>query len=44
MLKIHGQISSLSYTRQAVDVRRTMDAWLTLTRISRALSARGTRL
>jgi len=44
MLKIRGEISSLSYTRQPGNVRRTMDAWLTLTRICRSLSARGIRL
>ena len=39
MLKICGEISSLGYTRQPDDVRRTMDARLTLTRIGRAFSA-----
>jgi hypothetical protein len=43
MLKICGEISSLSYTRQPVNVRRTTDAWLTFTRIGRAFSARGIR-
>jgi hypothetical protein len=44
MLKIPGEISSLSYTRQPGNVRRTMDACLTLTRIGRTLSAGGIRL
>jgi hypothetical protein len=43
MLKIRGETSSLSYTRQPDNVRRTMDVWLTFTRIGRALSARGIR-
>jgi hypothetical protein len=43
MLKICGEISGLSYTRQPDDVRRTMDAWLTLKRIGRTLSIRGIR-
>jgi hypothetical protein len=44
MLRIQGEISSLSYTRRPGNVRRTMDAWLTLARICRTLSARGIRL
>ena len=44
MLKIRGEISSLRYTRQPDNVRRTMDASLALTRICRTLSARGIRL
>jgi hypothetical protein len=43
MLRIRGEIISLGYTRQPDNVRRTMDAWLTLTRIGRTLSARGIR-
>jgi hypothetical protein len=43
MLEIHGEISSLSYTRQSDNVRRTMDASLTRNRIVRPLSVRGTR-
>ena len=43
MLNICGEISSLGYTLQPDDVRRTTDALLTLTRIGRAVSARVTR-
>jgi hypothetical protein len=44
VLKIRGEISSLSYTRPSISVRRTTDAWLTFSRIGRILPVRGIRL
>jgi len=44
MLKICAEISSLGYTRLPIDVRRTTDALLTLSRIGYASSARDQRL
>jgi hypothetical protein len=43
MLKICGEISSLSYTRQPGNVRRTMGALLMYSRIGRTLSVQGLR-